>query len=250
MKILQLLVKLLILSIVLWGVAGCDMITGVLDEDEDENNGGESVAAPPAEERVTDSAGNEYRVGYDQVSSNDQDPYVEKLNDAGDTLWRIRHDETPVDARAVFVALDDQERPYVVFTGDGGSNESDRFQTHRVEAGAFDDAPFRSYGSGGGAKVSVIARLDPATGDIEAGTYLIARLSNGSTNTISPTGLAVSGDAVRLSVDSAAWPPAAGADSGNWQRFDETRFNDESRPALLYTFPLDLSEIREVQVIE
>lgn len=65
--------------------------------------------------------------------------------------------------------------------------------------------------SGGGAKVAVIARLDPDTGAIDRGTFLVARLSSGNTNTLNATGLTISGDSVLLDVESAAWPPAAGA---------------------------------------
>lgn len=63
------------------------------------------------------------------------------------------------------------------------------------------------------------------------------------------TGIAFSGSDVLVSVDSGAWPPAPGATSANWQRFDENQFNDSTRPPLLYIFPLELSEIREVQVL-
>lgn len=238
------LAALLLLGSLL-ALSSCDTLTGLFGEEEEPG----SATAPPAETTVTDASGNVYEVGYDQVSSNDQDPFVLKRDASGNQLWRIRHDQTPVDARALYVALDGDGRPYVVFTADGGSNDADRYQTNHVESGAFGAAPFAGYGSGGGAKVSIIARLDSETGRIEAGTYLRARLSNGNTNTLVGTGLRVSGSTVEVSVDSAAWPPAAGATSSNWQRFDETRFNDSSRPPLLYSFPLDFSEITSAEVL-
>ncbi len=236
MRVLGLVVLLL--------VTGCDVFSS-------EDDGSNETPTPPEEKTsVTDDAGNRYEVGFDQVDANDQDPYVEKYGDDDSRLWRLRHDETPVDARAILVALDEQDRPYVVFTADGGSNDAERFQRHHVESGAFSDAPFGSYGRGGGPKVSIVTRLDPETGDIERGTFLRAQLSNGNTNTLSATGLEVTDGTVRVSVESAAWPPAAGATDANWKRFDPDRFNDENRPSLLYSFPPDLTAIDNVQVLE
>ena len=228
-------------------LVGCD----TLFDGEDAGDGGDDAGGPPqASTSVTDGSGNTYSVGYDQVAPNDQDPVVEKRDPDGDRVWRIRHDRTPADARALYVALDDQDRPYVVFTIDGGSNEGDRFQANRVEAGAFGDAPFPSYGPGGGAKVTVLARLNATTGEIERGTFLPARLSNGNANTLRPTALAADGGSVRVDVESAAWPPAAGASSTDWERFDPTVFNNETRPPLRYTLTADLSDISAVEVIQ
>jgi hypothetical protein len=226
-------------------LAGCDSVSS---SEEDDSNG--APTAPEKNTSVTDEAGNRYEVGFEQVSSNNQDPYVEKQNSEGTRLWRLHHDETPVDGRAIAVALDDEDRPYVVFTTDGGSNDDDRFQRHHAESGAFADAPFGSYGSGGGPKVSIVARLDAETGDIERGTFLRAQLTNENTNTLAATGLAVTGDTVRMSVESAAWPPAAGATETTWERFDPDRFNNENRPPLLYSFSANLTEISNVQVLD
>lgn len=225
-------------------LTACDLL-GFGEEETD----GDPLQPLPANTTVTDSSGNTYEVGYVQVSGVNQDPRVTKTDASGTQLWQVRHDETPADARAEFVALDSAGRPFVAFTVDGGSNDATRFQAHRVEAGAFGDAPFPSYGPGGGKKVTIIARLDPATGDIERATFLRARLSSGNTNTIRPTGLAVSGSTVIIDVASAAWPPAAGATASNWIRFDETRFNDTTRPQLRYSLPADLTSIEAVTVL-
>jgi uncharacterized protein YwbE len=230
---------------VLVGLSGCDTLLG----DDEDSDPADTVRDPlAATSEVIDSNGARYEVGYDQISGDDQDPFVLKTNASGNEVWRIRHDQTPRDARAMMIALDEADRPYVVYTTDGGSNDSDRFQTNHVEDGAFSDAPFGSYGAGGGAKVAIVVRLDPDTGKIERGTFLIARLSSGNTNTINPKGLSVSESTVSLDVESAAWPPAPGATQGNWQRFDETVFNDDARPPLRYSFSPDLTEITNVQI--
>jgi len=232
------------ISILLLTLTACEDLLGG-EEDAAETGETISLQNPNQRDTVEASGGVTYEVGYDQVSSNDQDPYVIKKNSDGDQVWGYYHDQTPVDARAVLVTLDAQNRPYVVFTTDGGSNDSDRIQLNHVTEGAFSDAPFTSYGAGGGAKVTIIARLDPDTGKIERGTFLVARLtSNDDTNSMGPEGLAISGDQVLLDVNSYAWPPGEGATQNNWNYYTTSG----STPlALRYTFPADLTEISEVQ---
>jgi hypothetical protein len=135
---------------------------------------------------------------------------------------------------------------YVAFTADGGSNDADRFQTHHVEEGAFGSAPFGSYGSGGGAKATVIARLDPETGRIERATYLIARLSSGNTNTLVATDLAVSGSTVTVTAESYFTPPNAGATAGSWENHPDA--SGSSPWTIVITLPLDLTELSSVVV--
>ena len=155
-----------------------------------------------------------YEVGYDQVSSNDQQPFVRKHNAAGTQLWYHRHDTTNADMKAVAVALDAQSRPYVLFSVDGGGT------------------------------VSIITRLNPENGQIVHGTFLRARLTNGNTNTFRPTGLAVVGDTVLVDAASAYWAPGAGATQGNWQQYstDGATGNGRFRVGL----PLDLSALSSV----
>jgi hypothetical protein len=129
-------------------MTGCDNPT--TDAGAEEGAGTIQLVNPREAATVTDGSGNRYRVGYDQVSADDQDPYVIKENAAGEQLWGVYHDRTPVDARGILVVLDGQDRPYVAFTTDGGSNDADRFQANHVEDGAFGSAPFGSYGAGGG----------------------------------------------------------------------------------------------------
>ncbi|TVQ27993.1 MAG: hypothetical protein EA383_01515 [Spirochaetaceae bacterium] len=208
-----------------------------------------------AQTQIIDSNGNTYSVGFDQVTGIRQDPFVRKVDSGGQEVWRIRHDQTSVDARAVSVALDGNDVPYVLFSTDGGSNDSGRIQLNHVQGQPFNGAPFPSYGPGGGGKVSIVARLDPENGRITAGTFLIARLGNGNTNSFQPEALAVSGTTVWVQARSSAWPPAAGARSGGgWIRFDPERFNDETRSGgndrFQVLLPLDLTELLAVRWLD
>lgn len=221
--------------------SGCDMFFG-----SDEATG--AVTPHPRSTSITDLAGNTFSVGFSQVTDKKQNPWVEKRGPSGNQVWRIVHDDTTADARAFAIALDADQRPYVVFTIDGGSNDANRFQTRHVTGTPFAEAPFPSYGPGGGAKVIVVARLNPDTGRIERGTFLRARLNNGNTNTMNPEGIAIVDNTVQVDVISAAWPPAAGARHNSWTRLDEALFNDPTpgRPPLRITLPLDLTELSAV----
>ncbi len=221
--------------------SGCELFFG------SEEAGG-TIAPHPRNTSITDAEGNTYSVGFSQVTGKKQNPWVEKRNPTGGQVWRIVHDDTPADARAFAITLDADQRPYVVFTVDGGSNDANRFQTRHVTGTPFSAAPFPSYGPGGGGKVTVVARINPDNGRIEHGTFLRARLNNGNTNTMNPEGIAIVGDTVQVDVVSTAWPPAAGARHNSWTRLDPAIFNDPTpgRPPLRITLPLDLTEISAV----
>ncbi|MFP4511036.1 MAG: hypothetical protein ACLFNQ_13015 [Spirochaetaceae bacterium] len=214
----------------------------------------ESIDITDAQTEVVDALGNTYEVGFDQVTSIRQDPFVRKRDAGGNTLWWVRHDETPADAKAVAIDLDRNGTPYVVFSIDGGSNDSERFQRNYVEGAPFSGAPFPSYGPGGGGTVTVVTRLDPESGRITAGTFIIAQLNSGNTNTFSPLGIRVVEDAVIVAANSAAWPPAAGSRASSFERFDPELFNNETRAngndRFQVALPLDLSELSAVRWID
>lgn len=237
-------------------VPGVALVLGGCDLFGEDDSGSSSMMNEQFEDirgsqTVIDSAGNRYTVGYIQVSSNRQDPFVQKLDADGTQIWGIRHDTTPRDSRGIAVAIGPDNTPFVLFSTDGGSNESgDRFRDRWVTEAPFSGAPFGSYGSGGGGKVSIVARLDSETGRITHATYLIARLDGGNTNSFQPRAIAVVGSQVLVEANSAAWPPAAGARQNAWVRFDEDLFNNDTRAGgndlFRVILPLELSELSEV----
>ena len=243
------LVLVLALSI---GMSSCDLLSGLFGGSAGDGDSAPLTEPLAADDSVTDSSGNSYSVGYEQVSSENQDPRVTKRSATGDLVWTVAHDTSSVDSKALQVALDSSERPYVTFTVDGGSYDGGYITRAQVESGAFDSAPFPGFGAGGNKAVTIVARLNPDTGAIQAATFLRARLNSGNANTLRPTGLSVAagtegGVSVYLDVESAAWPPAAGATAANWIRFDESVFNNDTRPPLRYELSADLSEIVSVE---
>lgn len=137
-------------------------------------------------------------VGYQQVSSANQDPVVRRF-DGATARWCVRHEQQSPDGRALGVTWDGGATAYVVFTIVGGGSDLDKAATGGWLA---------SYGNGGGAKVAVVGQLDAATGALARASFVIAKLSSGKTNTFNPTDAPIrlaNGD-VELDGDSAFQP--------------------------------------------
>lgn len=82
---------------------------------------------------------------------------------------------------------------YVVLTVDGGAPLADGGLERFTQ-----DGWLTNYGSGGGGLASLIFKLDPNEGSVQAGTFVHAKLPSGNTNTISPTGLSLVNGSVVL----------------------------------------------------
>ncbi|NEP45648.1 MAG: hypothetical protein F6K35_43140 [Okeania sp. SIO2H7] len=78
---------------------------------------------------------------------------------------------------------------YAVFSIDGTQGTPD--QDFRRASSDASTSWLRSYGQGGGAKVAIIGRIDPVTGDLLDAAYISAVLKDGKTNTLGVTDLSV-----------------------------------------------------------
>ena len=195
-----------------------------------------------ASSSVTDANGNLYTVGYIQQSSNNQDAVVEKKDSEGNILWKATHAASPADERAVLIALDEEQNPWVVFTVDGGSYDADYITKKFVEGGAFENVYQNSYGQGGGPKVAIAARLNAENGRIVKASFLTARLNSGKTNSFTIEKIGIVNGIVSLEAKTAAWPPAAGKTYSKMQNITD---NDRVDNAFLLRMQMDaaLSEI-------
>lgn len=237
--------KLLLASIALFlGFMACT----TEDTPPNTNEGAPNTPLSSATE-ATDSEGNTYRVGYNQASGNNQNPFVVKENAAGEQVWRITHETTGVDGRATLIAVDSRNRPWVVFSLDGGSNSGDYLTKKEVEGQAFSGVFQSSYGNGGGPKVSVLARLNPSSGKIEKGSFVTARLTSGNTNTLNIKKLGFKDSAPAFEVSSAAWPPGAGR---SYSRFPDITDADRVDGAfkVYYEMNEDLSAITKAELLK
>jgi hypothetical protein len=158
---------------------------------------------------VTDNQGYTYKIGYDQVSSINQDPYIRKTNSNGETVWRIRYEETPVDGRGTVIAFV-EGKLLAVFTLDGGSTDSKYLNKHQILDGAFSGVFQSGYEKGGGPKVSILCEIDPESGKIKKGSFVTARLTNGNTNSLTIREIGINNGKIAFRVAAAAWPPGVG----------------------------------------
>ncbi len=222
------------------------------DSENEGNNGGnenpnlENIDFTSAT-TATDSDGNTYEVGFNQVSSINQDPYIRKKNSAGETLWYVEHEKSEVDGRTKMILIDSNNIPWVVFTVVGGSNNSTYITTQEVEDGAFSNVYQRNYGTGGGPKVSIIAKLNPDTGKIQKATYIIAKKNDGKTNGFKITAIGIKNQNIAVQAESVAWPPGMGT---SYQRFPDITDADRVDGAfkMYYEVAANLTEIVDAQI--
>jgi len=122
-------------------------------------------------------------IGTNQVSSINQNPIVASFDSANPANNWIRTDYevTGADGRGIGIAWDGTSL-YGVFTVDG--TQGTPAEDFRRAAATAEQAWLRSYGQGGGAKVSVLARIDATTGELLDAAYLSAVLGNGNSNTL------------------------------------------------------------------
>lgn len=140
-------------------------------------------------------AGKTFFIATVQVSADNQDPVVIAFSN-GVKLWAKQdYETTPPDSTGLGLASDGTDL-YAVFTVDGGTYDTPFFTDYTSGGWII------SYGQGGGSKVTVILKLDPADGTPEAGTFVIAKLSNGNSNSLLGTGLQIHSDHLLFTADS------------------------------------------------
>lgn len=116
--------------------------------------------------------------GWSQVSSNNQDPFLARV-DNGALTWCVAVESAPPDGRAYGIAWDGADNLYGVYSVVGGGTQLDGH-------GGWMPA-YGSAGSGGGKTVGVIAKFNPQDGSILASTFIPSELASAKKiNTHSP----------------------------------------------------------------
>ena len=148
---------------------------------------------------VVSSGNTNIYIGTNQVTSINQDPIIASFTN-GERDWVTTNIETTgADSRGIALLWDGDDDLYAAFSTDGtqGSANQDfrRFT---------DDGWLSTYGQGGGAKATVIVKIDPDSGAgiIGNGTFVSSVLSNGNTNTLVPSSLAFSDSNIVLEAES------------------------------------------------
>lgn len=137
-------------------------------------------------------------VGYQQVTSLNKDPRMIRFDQGKRTWCRSDYEVTSDDGTGYGLIWDGGSLLYGVFssTGTQGTVSQD---FRRFATGGW----LSSYGAGGGAKIAVLTRINPATGTISNATYLSSLLSSGKSNSLVVKGLSLQGS--NLVVNADAW---------------------------------------------
>jgi hypothetical protein len=195
---------------------------------------------------AVDDAGNTYLTGFDQVSSTNQDPFIHKKNSRGETIWRLRYEETPVNGRGILLAWHDGKL-FVVMTVDRGSLSPKSITLHQAMPGAFDGVFQSMYGQGGGQIVSLVMEINPETGKIMKGTFITSRLTDGITNILVVRQIGFSNGEIVLRAAAGSWPPGVGT---SYVRFPNISDADRIEDAfwLRYEMEPDFSRITKADL--
>jgi hypothetical protein len=142
-------------------------------------------------------------IGTWQESSNNQDPIVASFDSANsNNNWiRTDYESTGADGRGYGLFWDGDDL-YAAFSTDGTQGSSS--EDFRRAAADAQQSWLRSYGSGGGAKIGVVAKLDETSGEMTDAAFLSSLLSNGNSNSLAITDLSVS-DSGNLLVEADSW---------------------------------------------
>lgn len=190
-----------------------------------------------------------YAIWYDQVSKNNQDAWIKKKDANGNNVWKHMVAASPADEKWAFVTYADGYI-WAAYTVDGGSNSDQYITKKHIEQGAFDNVVFAGYGRAkGAAKVSIVVKMNPETGKIVKGTFVMSRTNPGNINAVEKTNsfavknISLEGEDVVVYGHSRYLPPAAGSNNANfvqhpnanadtktgWYRQVELRFDKDFR---------------------
>jgi len=118
--------------------------------------------------------------GWQQVSGNNQDPFVARFDD-GERIYCEYHENDGPDGRALSITWDGGEHAYVVYTVVGGGSD---LEGRGGWLGAYAPGAI----SGGGPKVSYVGRVNVKDGSLSSGTFIISVLSSNKVNGHAPAG--------------------------------------------------------------
>ncbi|OAB63033.1 hypothetical protein AY599_00395 [Leptolyngbya valderiana BDU 20041] len=151
----------------------------------------EATIAATSAQRLTIGTQTLY-IGTHQASSINQNPIIASFDSSNPSNNWIRTDyeATGADGRGYGLFWNGSNL-YAVFSTDGTQGTSS--QDWRRASGSATQNWLKSYGAGGGAKVSVIGQIDLATGELQSAAYLSALLSSGNSNTLTITDVTTNG---------------------------------------------------------
>ncbi|MEH2024895.1 hypothetical protein [Nostoc sp.] len=135
-------------------------------------------------------------IGYQQLSNN-KNPVTIRFTNGIKTWCRTDYETTNDDGTGYGLYWNGSDVLYGVYSSTGSQTGND---FRRFASGRW----LSSYGSGGGPKVAVIARINPANGEVSYATFLSAKKAdNGQTNSLVVNNLSWNG--ANLTVQAKSW---------------------------------------------
>ncbi len=213
---------------------------------------------PFASTTATDAQNNTYKIGYDQVTSINQNPFVEKKDAQGNVVWRVIYENTAIDGRGLWIAIDSNQDVWALFSVDGGSTDALYIAKKEVENDAFANVFLSGFGKASGvAKVAILAKINAQTGKIIKGTFIVSRTAEGDHNSVNKTNsftaekLGFENGNVVVEGTSAFKPASKNATQGNYlfhpDATDANKTGNYWRTK--YKFPVDLSKLNDSAII-
>lgn len=120
-----------------------------------------------------------FYVGYQQVSSTNKNPVVMRFDDGNLTWVKSDYETSGDDGTAYGILWDGANDLYIAFSATGSQGDAE-YDYRRFCTNGW----LKRYGTGGGAKVSVILKINTKTGAATNGTFLYAIKSDGKTNSL------------------------------------------------------------------
>lgn len=144
-------------------------------------------------------------VGYQQVSTINQDPIVARFDNGVQVWCRTDYETTDDDNRATGVYWNGTDSGlYLTFSATGTQGSSSEDFRRFAQNGWLESYTDGSTGSGGGARVAIVARVNPADGEVHEATFVTAMLSSDRTNSLLVAGLTLESENI-LRVEALAW---------------------------------------------
>jgi hypothetical protein len=137
-------------------------------------------------------------IGYQQVTSINKNPIVIRFQNSVRQWCRTDYEVTGDDGTGYGLIWDGASNLYGVFSATGTQGTPSQDFRRFANLGWLP-----TYGSGGGAKVAIIAKMEPANGDVSNATFLTAILSSGKSNSLTVQSLSLAGGS--LTVQSKSW---------------------------------------------
>lgn len=176
------------------------------------------------------SGSTRFFIGYQQVSANNQNPVLVRFDQGVQTWLRSDYESSGDDSRGYGLLWDGGTRLYAVFSSTGSQGDSSQDFRRFAQQGWL-----RSYGAGGGPKVAVLARIEAASGEVTAASFVSARLSNGNSNSLQINDLTLQSES--LQVSASAWYSPRNPDTS------PMRCSGSSPFAYSLNFSLDLRQV-------